>query len=107
LSLFGWLGSGVGSWSGFPVYETLAERLLLGEPTGQLVAALTQASAALTDAELEGAARYFCGWEFCQGKPDDAALLPRELRQRLLAHALRSTDGDKIERARAALGARA
>ena len=86
-------------------YETLPERLLLAEPTECLVVALSEAPEALTDAHLEGAARYFSSWEFRDRKPDDRGLLPRELRQRLVAHAARSTDPHKTERTRAALAA--
>jgi hypothetical protein len=102
LALFGWLGSGAGPWSGCPSYECVAERLLLEEGTEQLVAALARTSDALTASHLEGAARHFAGWEFAEKKPGEGRLLPRELRQRLLAHVLRSTDADKVDRARRA-----
>jgi hypothetical protein len=32
LALFRWFGSGAGPWTGFPVYEQLAEQILLQLP---------------------------------------------------------------------------
>src|SRR5262245_55003523 len=67
--LFGWFGSGQGPWSGFPMYEQVAEQLLLDFPTDALVEALTQHQ--ITPTQLEGAARYFAGWGFRKHKPGE------------------------------------
>lgn len=104
LVLFGWLGSGAGAWNRYPSYEGVVEQLLLEERTEQLVTALAQSLDALTAPQLEGAARYFAGWEFAQWKPGEGRLLSAELRRRLLAHVLGSNDADKLERARRAFG---
>jgi hypothetical protein len=95
--LYAWFGSGQGPWSGFPSYETVAERLLLDFQTETLIAA---AEAARTAQQLEGAARLFAGWEFSQHRQEDLARLRPDLKQRLLAHSLESTDEDKRSRAR-------
>jgi hypothetical protein len=97
LALYAWFGSGQGPWSGFPGYETVAERLLLDFQTETLIAA---AEAAKSTQQLEGAARLFAGWEFSQHRKEDLARLPPELKQRLLTHSLESTDDDKRSRAR-------
>ncbi len=99
-ALFAWFGSGLGPWSGCPMYEQVAEKLLLGFPTAALVDSLIQQP--LTPAQLEGAARYFAGWLFSQHKPHELAQVPVELQQSLLAHSLTSTDDDKVQRALAA-----
>jgi hypothetical protein len=100
LALFQWFGSGAGPWSGFPMYEGVAENLLLEYPTSVLVAALD--GAMLSRSHLEGAARYFAGWDFRRQKRKDRALLPAGLKQRLLEHALTSKDRGNIDRARRA-----
>lgn len=102
LELFRWYGSGMGRWSGFPVYEIVAEELLLTFPTQQLVAALTRHS--LTSAHLEGAARYFAGYYFGKHKGRERREIPPELKSRLLAHSLVTSDEDKAHRAKAAFG---
>jgi hypothetical protein len=101
LTLFEWYGSGVGPWSGFPSYESVAEAFLLEDPIDQLVAALIDHP--LTARHLEGAARYFAGYCFTQ-KADERELIPQELKQRQLTHSLESTDEDKIGRARRTFG---
>jgi hypothetical protein len=97
LVLFGWFGSGAGPWSGFPSYESVPEQLLLHYPTWLLIDVLT--GSAPTDPQWRGAARYFGGWEFRQTKKGDGALLPVELKQRLLAAARTTGISDNIERA--------
>lgn len=101
-ALFAWYGSGMGPWSGFPSHEQAAEDLLLDYPTAELLAAI--ADRKLGDAETEGAARLFGGWSFSQVRPKDLALLPAELKRRLLEHSLKSDDEDKRGRARRAFG---
>jgi len=101
--LFRWFGSGAGPWTEYPIYENVVGTLLLAEPTTQLVEARREAPDALSDVHLEGAARYFSGWEFNLRKRNDLRLLAPELRQSLLTHVLQSTDAEKIELAREAL----
>lgn len=101
-ALFGWFGSGKGPWSGFPMYEQVAEQLLLGFPTDELVEALREHT--ITPAQLEGAARYFAGWEFHKHKPNDIQQIPADLKQHLLRHSLTSSNNDKVQRAQKAFG---
>ena len=98
LALFSWYGSGEGPWSGFPSYESTAEELLLDIPTPDLVAAAQADN--LTDAQLEGAARLFGGWDFSQRRRDDRKTLPTALKKKLLDHSLKSKDEDKLGRAK-------
>jgi hypothetical protein len=100
LALFAWYGSGDGPWSGFPAYESAAEELLLDIPTPDLIAAAQADN--LTEAQLEGAARLFGGWDFSQRRPDERKTLPAALKKRLLDHSLKSKDEDKVGRARKA-----
>ena len=58
-ALLEWFGSGAGPWSGFPLYESAAEQLLLEYSTPRIVAAIESAST--TCALREGAARLFAG----------------------------------------------
>lgn len=103
LKLFAWFGSGAGPWSGYPSHEGLAEELLFDHPTAALVAAAE--SPTLTERQLEGAARFFGGWDFRQRRPDDLRALPPALRKRLLEHCLkRSGDEDRLARAKHAFG---
>jgi len=102
LALFTWYGSGAGPWSGFPAYEDIAETLLLDYTTQELLAAVKGKD--LTEAQTEGVARLFGGWTFSKRSPDDAKLLPAELKDRLLKHSLTSTDEDKRARAQNAFG---
>jgi hypothetical protein len=97
LALFSWYGSGTGYWSGYPVYEDVAEKLLLGYPTVELLDALKDQE--LSGAETEGAARLFAGWDFRQKRPGDLGLLPPELRKRLLTHSMIAENEDKRSRA--------
>lgn len=97
LVLMAWFGNGTGPWSGFPVYESVPEQMLLKYSTPELVAAIS--SRALNEDEAEGAARLFAGWDFNQSRPQDNVLLPTELKRHLLEHSLKSTDEDKRIRA--------
>jgi hypothetical protein len=100
VALFGWFGSGAGPWSGFPANESIAEDFLLELPTADLVAAAARPD--LSDAQLEGAARLFGGWPFGEQRPRDLKLLPPALKKKLLAHSLKSSDPDKLARAKQA-----
>jgi hypothetical protein len=95
-ALMAWYGSGAGPWSGFPVYEEIAEKLLRQFPTTRLISAVD--GKILTDQELEGAARILGGWT----PIPDRTPIPAHLRQTLLNHCLKSSDQDKLERARKA-----
>jgi len=99
-ALMSWYGSGAGTWSGFPVYEDVAEKMLLEYPTSQLLKALDGVT--FTELETEGAARLFASWEFRNRRPGDNAMIPGPLKKQLLEHSLNSSDQDKLERARAA-----
>jgi hypothetical protein len=102
LALFAWYGSGDGPWSGFPSYESVAEELLLDFPTPELIAAARTDT--LTDAQIEGAARLFGGWDFGHRRPNDVSSIPADLKKKLLEHTLKSTDEDKLNRAKKAFG---
>jgi hypothetical protein len=98
LVLLGWFGAGAGPWTGFSSYEEQPEELLLRYPTAKIVSAIQSTS--LTDAQLEGAARLFAGWDFSQARPNDLKTLPPELKKALLVHTLKSPDTDKVDRAK-------
>ena len=85
-----WNGSGNGRWNGFPGYEDIVRQLLQGYPTDRIVA-VAQAPDA-SEVLLEGAARYFAASGFMRRNPQEAALVPAALRQRLLEHTLRTSD---------------
>ena len=97
LALFGWFGSGAGPWSGFPSYEAVPEQLLLHYSTQFLADVLTASTP--TEAQWRGGARYFGGWEFRQRKKGDSALLPSDLKRRLLQVARTTGIADNIDRA--------
>jgi hypothetical protein len=99
-ALFAWFGTGEGSWSGFPAYETFAEEMLMEIPTSELLRVLDISE--LTATELEGAARLFAGWDFRKKREADLAALPEAAKTRLLNHSLQSADDDKRSRARRA-----
>jgi len=98
LKLMAWYGSGAGPWSGFPIYETVPEQMLLEYSTPELVDALTGTT--LSEQEAEGAARLLAGWDFNRTRPNDNALIPVDLKHRLLKHSLKSTKEDTIKRAK-------
>jgi hypothetical protein len=84
LALLRWYGSGAGPWSGAPAYEEIAGSILLEFPTEQIVKAVT--SKGLSGEEVEGAARFFADWDFHRTRPDDIALLPKNLKKKFLEH---------------------
>lgn len=102
-ALLGWYGSGAGPWSGYPSYEDVAQELLFDFKTEEVIAAV--ANEDLSDAQLEGAARFFAGWDFGQQRPKDRDRLSSDLRHRLLSHSLKSQDDDKRVRAKRAFAA--
>ena len=99
LALFGWYGSGRECWSGGS-YGSVPAELLLEIPTPILIEAAQ--SPDLTPAQTEGAARLFGGWAFSKQRPTDLETLPADLKAKLLAHSLESTNEDNKERARSA-----
>ncbi len=126
LALFRWFGNGAGPWTGFPVYEQLAEQILLQSPVEELVDALQDGQ--LSEDQVEGAARFFAGWAFANRAsgeevqlpsiltysklaaflPDrsgEPAPIPEALRRQLLAHCRGSSDEDKRRRAESAFAA--
>ena len=100
LVLLKWFGSGEGPWSGFPSYESVPEELLLKYSTADVIAAIESKS--LDTQEIEGAARFFGGWDFSHERPNDLKLLSPALKQKLLKHSLQSKDSDKRSRAKQA-----
>jgi hypothetical protein len=95
-ALLVWFGSGAGPWSGFPGYEEIAAKLLHKYPTTELIAAVENKN--LTEEELEGTARILGSWT----PVPDHTPIPQELRRTLLEHCLRSSDEDKVARAKEA-----
>ncbi len=89
-------GSGEGPWDGYPGYEDIARVLLADFPTTQIVA-VVQASEA-NDVLLEGAARYFSGWDPKGRHAHDLDLVPVPLKQRLLDHTLHTGDPEDDDR---------
>ena len=98
--LFAWFGSGAGPWNGYPTYERAAEELLMELPLSDMLRALE--SPQVSDEHLEGAARFFAGPRLTTGRASEAPCLPTGLKQRLLEHAMRSSDPEKRSRAQAA-----
>jgi hypothetical protein len=97
LKLMEWYGNGAGPWSGFPSYEEVPDNLLHDYSTKTILAAIQ--STTLNDAQIEGAARFFAGWDFSKRRPGELDLLPRSFKDQLLKHSLESGDKDKKERA--------
>ncbi len=103
LALLTWYGSGEGPWSGFPAYEDIPQQLLMEFSTAEILAAIESTS--MSDTQLEGAARFFGGWELSVRRPDKLKALPESLKRTLLEHSLGSTDEDKRTRAKRAFSA--
>jgi len=91
-----WYGNGRGPWSGYPVYESMAEELLNEYPIAALAQALE--STDLTSTQLHGAARLFGGWQFWKGRADDRARIGTELRARLRAEVASRGYPDNLDR---------
>lgn len=99
-ALLGWFGSGVGTWTGFPGWESVPEKLLLEFPTEELLHAVDWAH--LDMAQREGAARLFASWSFVTAGEDAPGRLPLELRRAMLDHVLNTGEGDQTDRRRRA-----
>lgn len=98
LVLLAWYGSGAGPWSGFPSYEEMPDELLLRFPTSKIISVIQSTS--MSAAQMEGAARFFGGWDFTHTRPNDLKLLPVDLKKKLLDQALKSKIEYNVERAR-------
>jgi len=101
LSLLGWYGSGVFFFKQKTAYEILPEKLLLRIETRDIIKVVTTRK--LTSSQMEGASRYFVGWEFHKQKPKDEILISTELKQLILNHVKQQKDKDKIETVQEAL----
>lgn len=99
--LYAWLGRGCARWSGFPVYEQVAECLLLRLSLEDLLLGFYESDPRET---LEGAARFFASWAFNAYRGEELARIPEGLRQRMRDHAMQSADADRLARVRAAFG---
>ncbi|MFD4370667.1 hypothetical protein [Streptomyces sp. NPDC058486] len=97
LALLGWYGSGSGRCSGYPVHEGVPGELLGTVPIADLLAALSDPRA--DERHDAGAVRHLVGWKTRPRQKRDVARLTEPLRIRLLAHARRSEDSDKQNRA--------
>lgn len=100
LVLLQWYACGSGPWTGYPSYEELPAQLLLQIPTKTIVQALQRKD--VSEAELNGAARFFASHIFRSTKPQDLNLLDEHLKQTLLSIVLKSDDEDQQKRARLA-----
>lgn len=104
-SLFSWFGSGSGHWSGYYAWEDVPAHMLLEYSASELVSALQEQP--LTDAEAEGAVRFFVGytpdaWVRPPGNTTLIAQLPDELKKELFDHLAKTGDQDKLNWARKA-----
>jgi hypothetical protein len=100
-ALYEWFGSGAGQWSGFPSYESAAEKLLMEYPIETLLAAIDTNAAT---AQVLGAARLFGGWDFGQKRKGDRAHCHESLRQRMRHEVERQGIADNLARFRGAFG---
>jgi hypothetical protein len=100
-ALLHWFGNGAGPWSGFPAYESLAERLLIRLGTDAVLGSI--ADRELPDSVLDGVARYFGSYELHRTRRSDTQKVPEPLRSRLLARVRAQAIGDNLQRLEAAL----
>lgn len=98
LSVFAWFGSIQVPWNQFRDYELVPETILLTFSTDLLIQELE--SRPLTFQELEGAGRYFSGWNFDRIKSGEAKKLPPALKRTLWGHVLSVGNPVNIDRAR-------
>jgi hypothetical protein len=96
-ALLRWFGAGTGRCNGYPIHESIPERMLLTMPPAAVITAV--ASDEDDGRLLDGAVRLLAGYSWQRAHSAALAALP-DLRRRLLDHALGSDDEDKIERAR-------
>jgi hypothetical protein len=100
--LFTWLGDAGDVWTGFPSYEEVPELLLLRLPFDALTAALEDPYR--SGLSLEGAARFFAGWQFGTYRADELTRIPSEVREELRTFGNRSEFPDRLQRVAAAFG---
>ena len=100
-ALLQWYGAGAGPWSGFPLYESLAEQLLFGFDTQTIVAAIS--GKGTTRRQLVGAARLICGYTFSVRRQADLEGIPADIKAILWDSVKETTDEDILSRARHAL----
>lgn len=100
LTLLRWYGSGTGPWSGFPIYEDIALKILLEYQTQDIIKAIQ--STKLDSMQTEGSARLFGGWYFQKQHPDGSSLIPKDLKLLFWEHIKITTDKDKFDRAQKA-----
>ncbi len=74
LSVLYWLGSGEGAWSGFPEYETVAERLIMKYSLDEISKAISTNE--VGKIQSIGLARYICGWYFYKERSYADHLIP-------------------------------
>eukprot|EP00549_Striatella_unipunctata_P012395 CAMPEP_0118677140 /NCGR_PEP_ID=MMETSP0800-20121206/2453_1 /TAXON_ID=210618 ORGANISM="Striatella unipunctata, Strain CCMP2910" /NCGR_SAMPLE_ID=MMETSP0800 /ASSEMBLY_ACC=CAM_ASM_000638 /LENGTH=228 /DNA_ID=CAMNT_0006572763 /DNA_START=22 /DNA_END=708 /DNA_ORIENTATION=- len=101
LALLKWHGSGQGSWSDFPVYESITEQLLLSYDPRLIVQVIS--SSELTPCQLEGSARLLSSWNFAMKYPGGLTLVSDPIRMVLLTHVQYTKDEEKLDRANCAL----
>ncbi|HWA76910.1 MAG TPA: hypothetical protein VG937_31465 [Polyangiaceae bacterium] len=95
-ALLEWLGHGDRPWNGFNAHEGIPLKILEMMQLDALLGALRTDE--LTEAQLEGAARFFSGWHFQKrGEQARARLLDSD-RDLLLAHVQRTGDPEAIQR---------
>lgn len=97
-------GSGIGLWSGYPIWESVPEKMLLNYPLDVLFSAI---SSSQTPALYEGAVRLFCSWDFGKRRRKLRKRIPPELRQALLAYAVNHRDAYEVGQLTKALTQRA
>jgi hypothetical protein len=96
IHLLDWFGHGEGPWSGFPVYEHTAEKLLLRHPSSVIVRSLKTRQ--LTWEQVEAAARLFSSFSFFTQRQADLKSIPPQLMARLASHMQTSHLADNRER---------
>jgi len=101
-ALFRWFACGSGVWNGYPSYEEIPEMLLLAHDTAALVSAVSGLSP--DSKEAEGASRLLAGWNFRRSREPELVSLDAGARALLLAAGSRSSDSDRLARARRAFG---
>lgn len=87
-ALLGYYGAGGGAWNAFGGYEVQAVNLLLDYSAEDVAAAL---QGPLTDAQMEGAARWLTGYKYAYLPNISAAI-----KAKLLAYVMKSNDDKKI-----------
>lgn len=90
LALFAWSSHGSATWSGRPLYESYPGYLLNTFSVEELIAVAGRDD--LTNAHLEGVARYFVEWP-----EEKVAMLPASTKRKLLIYAVSKEDLKNIQ----------